>query len=121
MENKTPIEIASALVLLAAAVLLINPLHLWMPDMFHMSVLVALVAVAALLVAFVLREHPQDEREEMHRRYSGRAGFLAGAAVLIAAVAYEGFMGALDPWLVAALAAMLLAKVGAHLYSDRRL
>jgi hypothetical protein len=40
--------------------------------------------------------------------------------VLVAGIVYQGSMGAIDPWLVGALALMLVIRISAHLYSDWR-
>ena len=63
-----------------ALLLLINPGHWFMPDMFVMT----LVCVAALLfflfMGFVFAESVHDEREELHRYIAARLGYLGGAS-----------------------------------------
>ena len=55
----------------------------------------------------------------MLRMLSGRIGYLAGASVLVIAIAVEGFHGAADPWLILALLAMLLGKLFVRGWADR--
>ncbi len=114
------IEIGVLLVLIVLGIVILNPLHLWMPDMMHVTVLAGLLVFFAALAAFVVQEKDGDERENMLRMLAGRIGYLAGAAVLVAAIAIQGFHGGTDPWLVLALLAMLIAKLGVHLYISNR-
>lgn len=110
-----------AAILVAISVLLLNPLHLWMPDMAHMLVLAALLAAFGAFAAFILRERAGDERETALRGLAGRIGFLTGALVLVIAIALEGLVGTPDPWLVLALSAMVVAKLAARAYGDWKL
>ncbi len=119
MKNNHYPEIVSALVLTVVSVLLVNPFHLWMPSMAHMAILAAVVVAFGAFAVFVLRERSGDEREEFHRMFAGRVAYLSGASVLIVAIVVESITESLDPWLVVALLAMVLAKVGAHIYSAR--
>jgi len=114
------LEVSVLVVLIVLSVVILNPLHLWMPSMMHMTVLGALLALFAALAAFVLREHAGDEREVHIRMFSGRIGYLAGAFVLVLAIALQSLHGEADPWLVYALLAMLAGKLLAHLYADTR-
>jgi uncharacterized membrane protein len=117
---KTLSQILCALVIIVLATLLLNPFHIGMADMMHMTLTAGLLAAFGIFVAFVLSEQGGDERERSHRMFSGRAGFLTGALVLVAGIVYQGSMGAIDPWLVGALALMLVIRISAHLYSDWR-
>lgn len=120
MTRNTLTELIVAIVVLATTVLILNPFSFWMPDMAHMVVLGCLLAAFGALSALILREQAGDEREDAHRMLSGRAAFLAGSTVLVLAVAVEGSMGHVDPWLVAALLTMIFTKLGVRLYSDLR-
>lgn len=113
------LEFGVLLVLIALSVVLLNPLHMWMPDMVHMAMLAGFLVIFAAFAAFVVREKARDEREVMLRMLSGRYGYLAGALVLVLAIAVEGLHGTPDPWLIFALLAMLVAKLGAHLRTDQ--
>jgi len=119
MNNKA-IELITALGTLVLALLVLNPFDFFMPTMLAMSFLAALFILFALFAAFVLRERPADEREEQHRARSGRAAFLTGAFVLVAAIIAQHLYGAPDPWLTLALCAMILAKLIAGAWSDAR-
>ncbi len=109
--------ILGALVL--SALVLVDPLHIFMPTMFQMAALAALVAAFALLTTFLVREEARDEREVQLRSTSGRIGFLLGAGVLVAGIAVQGFMDMLDQWLVYALLAMVLGKIVARVWAER--
>ena len=112
------LEFISAAIVIALGILILNPMHFWMPTMMHMAVLAAAVIAFGAFSVFVLRERGGDEREEMHRMFSGRTGFLVGGGVLLAGIVAESMSETLDPWLVGALLAMILAKLGAHIYSS---
>lgn len=116
MKNKFPLILALALVALLAT--LLDPFMLLMPSMATMLVLVALAVLILAWMGFVLKEGAGDEREALHRMHAGRAAYLAGLAVLTAALLYQGFTHALDPWVVAALAAMILVKVFSRSYLE---
>lgn len=118
--TKTFSSLFCAFVIIALAVLLLNPMRVWMPDMMHVTLEVGLLAVFGLFAAFVLHECGGDEREEAHRQFSGRAAFLSGALILVIGIAYQGFRGAVDPWLVLGLSVMLVMKIFVHCYSDWR-
>jgi cobalamin synthase len=112
-------ETIIALALIVLLIVIMNPLHLWMPTMLQMLVLVGILAAFSIFAVFVLRERAADEREGLHRMLAGHAAFLTGAAVLTVAIIIEELHGALDVWLVIALVIMILAKIGAALYSDK--
>ncbi len=121
MTRNTYIELALAVLLLGIAILLLNPFNFWMPDMAHLSMLGCLVAVFGAFAALVFREHAGDEREAAHRMLSGRIAFLVGSLVLVLGIAYQGYVGPVDPWLVVALCSMVLAKLAARFYGESRL
>ncbi len=117
--TKITSQIFSAVVIILLSVLLLNPLGLWMPSMMHTVALTLFLVAFAGFVAFVMQERGGDERESEHRMFSGRIAFLSAAAVAVCGIAYQGITGHIDPWLVAALCVMLIAKIGSHLYSAR--
>ena len=117
MTRDTLPELISALVFSALAVLLINPLDLWMPSMAHTTLLACAVIAFGIIILFFLRERVQDERDEAHRSVAGRAAFLAGSAVLIVGIIVQNGSHQIDTWLVGALIAMVLAKVTARVWT----
>jgi hypothetical protein len=117
---KTPSLTESAIlfVLLVLAVILIDPMHWFMPTMIQMAALAGLVAVFAVLATFLVREQVRDEREEQLRSDSSRIGFLLGAGVLVVAIVVQGYLDMLDHWLVYALLAMVFGKVAARISAE---
>lgn len=107
--------------LVGLAILLLNPFHFWMPDMMIMGILAFTLAVFALFASFVLREHIFDEREEGHRALAGRNAFLVGAGLLTLGIVVQGYKHEVDPWLVVALIAMIIAKILTRIWSDKNL
>lgn len=74
--------------------------------------------LVALYAGLVLREKPADEREEKLREKAGRAGFLAGVFVLSIGVIYQVIFAKVDPFLLLALAVMVLVKIFAFKKSE---
>jgi peptidoglycan/LPS O-acetylase OafA/YrhL len=118
MNSGRIIEFLVALVLVVSAVLLVNPFELWMPDMMYMTVLAVVVAAFGVIAAFMVKERAGDERDESHRSFAGRAAFLVGSGILVIGIVAQTFSHTLDPWLVAALAGMVLAKVAVRRWSE---
>lgn len=106
-------------VLAILAIVIIDPLHWWMPSMMQMAALAGLVAAFGALAVVLVRESARDEREEQLRSHSGRIGFLLGAGVLVVAIAIQGYLDMLDPWLVYALLAMVFGKIAARAIAER--
>ena len=119
MVNNSYKEISISVALVVLLVAILNPLHLWMPDMLHMMMLAAALIVFAVFSAFILRERIADEREGVHRMHAGRIAFLIGAAALVVGIVYQSYIDQLDNWLVVVLVLMVISKIIAHLWSDR--
>lgn len=110
--------LAAGVVVFALAVL--NPFHLLMPTALAMLMLGAFFAFFVALNAFVLRERAVDEREQSHRAQAGRWAFLIGTSVLVVGIMVQDLVAhAIDPWLVWALVAMVVAKLASRAWSDR--
>jgi predicted ABC-type exoprotein transport system permease subunit len=101
--------------------LILNPMHFWMPTGAHILSLVLLVAVTGMIVVFLTREGSEDERDITHRAFAGRVAFLGGALVILLGIVSQGFFGKVDAWLAAALITMVTLKIAARAYADRRL
>ena len=118
MTKDTFAEIVCAIIFCGMAVLLINPMHVWMPSMAHVTMLAIGAAAFGAFVLIVLRERGGDERDEAHRAAAGRAAFLLGSAVLLIGIASQS-SGRIDPWLAYALIAMVVGKIGTRLWTAR--
>lgn len=105
-------------ILIALLALLADPFMLWMPMGAQMLALLCAAALAGLWAGAVAYERPSDEREAAHAMQAGRAAYLCGIGVLIAALLWQGFAHALDPWILASLGAMVLAKFAARLWAQ---
>ena len=119
MQNNTVGEIVVGLILVVLFTALLNPFHLWMPSMLHMIMLGLSIVAFGAYALFVMREKTSDERDAVHRMYSGRVAFLTGAAALVAGIIYQSYVDNIDVWLVFILVVMVVAKIAAHFYSDR--
>jgi len=109
-----------AIALLVLTVALLNPFGWWMPDMMVTGILVALFVGFSLFAGLIWKENARDERETLHRMFAGRVAFLAGVAVLLVGISVQGISHSVDPWLVGALGAMMLAKIFGLLYGQKK-
>lgn len=114
-------ETIVALVLVVLLLLILNPYDFWMPDMAHLTALVALLIAFGVFASYILREKIIDERDAVHRMFAGRAAFLAGSTVLLVGILIGAWKDAVDSWLILSLVVMVLTKIGARFYSDRNL
>lgn len=107
------------LVFVVILILLLNPFGFFMPDMLTKIILAGTVVLFALYVYFILKESPQDEREQLHRFMANRSAYLFGSAILVLGIVYQGSMGHLDPWLLLVLGTMVIAKILSLIHSEK--
>lgn len=120
MKNNFTKEILVSVLLIALAVLLLNPFEFWMPDMVVYSILALVVASFGLLATFIMKEVVVDEREAGHRMIAGRVAFLVGSATLTFGIVIQSLSHNVDFWLVIGLVLMIIAKFGSLFYLDKR-
>lgn len=114
-------EVAVAVVFLILLLLLANPWGLFMPDYVAMGVLAALAFLFGIFANLISGETGGDERERYHGMFADRIAFLAGSGILLIAVIAGELRGGADHWVLAALAAMIVAKVAALGYTRIKL
>jgi len=114
-------EIAVSVILLILLFILFNPFAVFMPGYLVMGLLVAAVVCFGIFSLFLWREGEGDERENLHRMFADRVAFLSGSALLLAGIVIGELSHQLDPWLIYALAIMVIAKVAALIYSKKNL
>jgi len=117
MENNLLQEIFVSVILIILLILFLNPFNLWMPDRIVMMMVLGLIVIFIVFSSFIWKEKAQDERENVHRMFSGRIAFLAGSGILVLGIIIESFKHNLDPWLLLALGGMVLAKIAGLLHS----
>jgi hypothetical protein len=117
--NSKSFHIVVALALVFFLLALGDFLPFWMPNMNEMLVLLIVTLLMLVWSGFVMYEKAVDEREVMLRMHAGRIAYLSGIGVLLLALIVQGFKHAIDPWIMLALAVMVVAKLGARLYLDR--
>jgi putative flippase GtrA len=118
MANKL-FHITTAIILVVLLVLLSDPFMLWMPEQAQMAALLGAAILACLWAGFVMYENAADEREVLHKMHAGRIAYLSGIAILTLALIFQGLAHEIDPWVSAALAAMVISKLVARLYLER--
>jgi len=111
MKNKIFNEITFSIVLVALLLLFTDPLMFWMPSKLVYMLIAGLIAVFAVFAGLVWREKPKDERDERHRMFAGRIGYLLGSGFLIVGIVWQTITSHPDPWLIAALVGMVLGKL----------
>lgn len=105
--------------LVVLLVLFLNPFQkIWMPTMGAVMVILAVIIVFIFYISFFWKEAARDEREDMHRYFAGRFGFISGSGLLLAGILVESLNHKLDNWLVITLVGMVLGKVIGSLYSQ---
>ncbi len=114
-------EIAVSVVLLALLFILFNPFGVFMPGYVVMGLLLGAVVSFGVFSIFLWREGEGDERENLHRMFADRIAYLTGSGLLLAGIVVQELSHSLDPWLIYALAAMIIAKVVARIYSKTNL
>ena len=113
-------ELINALALVFCAILLLNPFHIWMPNMVALFVLALILVFFGIFASFLLREQAGDERDVLHRMLAGRNAFLSGSFVLLSGIVVESFSHhTVDPWIVIALVVMIVVKIGSRVWTDR--
>lgn len=113
-------EIILTLIFVAFLIFFGNPFSLWMPETAVYMVIGGLFVLTAVYAGLVLREKPQDEREEKHRASAGRLGFISGIIILVIAIAFQSFNSHPDFWLIAALGVMIISKMFALLWKNHK-
>jgi len=112
-------EIILAILVILFAICVTDPFMFFMPSPVQMAVLVGLLVLFVAFSVFFWKESPQDEREELHRLKSGKAGFFVGSTILIVGIIYQVLNHELNSWLVGALVGMVAAKA-LSLYKSNR-
>lgn len=115
MTKKIINEISVTLILALLIIILLDLFPFWMPGPVAMIVLLALVLVYIVYAVFMWREKSQDEREDYHKLVASRRAWLSGSSVLIVAVLVQGINHDIDPWILYALLAMIIAKSITHI------
>ena len=114
------VQVCLTLVLVSLAIALLNPWHFWMPTSFHMMLIGLLLAFFGVFILLIWRQKAVDEREELHQMIESRAAYVAGAAILTAALVAQSLQHQVDPWVVHALCAMFIVKTIASIWTQMR-
>ncbi len=118
--NPVFLELVPPLLLVTLLLLFLNPFDWWMPSVLVAVLLCVFLLIFSIFALFFLKERAEDERDNVHRMFSGRMGFFSGALVLVVGVIVQEWQGRLDPWLVYTLIAMILGKIFGREYSKRK-
>jgi hypothetical protein len=119
MKNNYLKEVIVSLILIAFAILLVNPFMFWMPTAFAMATLAVFAVIFFAFASLIFKESSGDEREDLHKLMAGRIAYLVGSGVLVLGIIVQSFAHRIDPWLVVALTVMVLAKVIAVAYRNK--
>jgi Na+/H+ antiporter NhaD/arsenite permease-like protein len=108
---KTKLEILAGIIVLIILIGFLNPTKLLMPDSLIKMLMVALILIFLFLIGLVWQEVPEDERDTQHISKSGRYAFIGGSIVLVLGISLQALRHSIDPWLLYALATMVLIKI----------
>lgn len=120
MKNKSLTEVSISTILIILLVLLLDPFKILMTTQVQMMMIALILVIFISFCAFVWKEKSKDEREQLHKQIASRFAYLSGASVLIIAIVAQSFNHTLDPWIVFALIAMILAKIAGSLYANNK-
>ncbi len=111
------VESTTAVTIFIIAIIFLNPGHLTMPDTINSLLILGFIVAFLVFAAFVLKERPSDEREEMHILKAGRNSYLSGVGILVLGIIFQALKHEVDPWLVYAVCVMVLSKIISRIYS----
>jgi len=114
-------ELSVGIGLLALLFVIFNPWNMFMPDYAVMALLIGAVVLYIAFVIFIWRENSGDERERFHRLFADRIAYFAGSGFLLIGIITQEMNHVLDPWLVFALALMVIAKIAGLIYGKKKL
>ncbi len=103
-------EILIGIIIILLLLLVLNPGDIWMPTLVQMTCSTILLGTFAIFSFFVWKEKATDEREQQHRLIAGRFAFIIGSGILVIALFAQSITHTVDPWIVVALAAMIISK-----------
>jgi len=112
-------SLAPSIALIIILLAFMSPSPLLMPMAGTLLVVIFVIAYITYIALF-WKESAKDEREELHILFSGRVSFIVGITFLSVGVVKQSLAHEIDPWLVTALIAMVLAKSIARIYSDHK-
>ena len=116
MKNKFIGELVLSVSLIALLLFFLQPLTVMMPTPMHPLMIPLLVILFVIFAGVLWKEHPADEREQLHTFIASRFAYFAGIAVLTIAIIIQHQSGSIDPWLVISICVILLAKILGLLY-----
>ena len=113
-------EIAVTVIFLLVLLVLLNPLGLYMPTELIYIILGSILVLFGVYASLILKESPQDEREELHLYIANRFAYIYGSLALVVGIIYQGITDAhIDPWLLLVLAVLVVSKMLSLLHSAK--
>lgn len=104
-------EIIVSLGLVAVLLIKFDPFHWLMPTEIQMLVLCLFAAGFALYAGLIFREKARDEREQSHLYLASRLSYMVGVITLSVIIVIQDLLKQVDPWMMIALAIMILTKL----------
>ena len=118
MKSNLVFQMVATAAFIVASLLLLNPMDFWMGTMAQITALGGVVVACGALLIFILKERAEDERDDVHRMLAGRYAFFAGSLALLIGIILQSESGHLDPWLMIALIAMVVVKIGTRMWTE---
>ena len=107
-------ELLLSIVLIILGYMLLYPQSMSMSHTMHMTVYGLLLICTGIFTGLIIHEQTHDEREYDHNNRAGRFGYTLGVITLLIGIAWQTVYMPYDPWLLVALIAMVIGKVGAR-------
>ena len=80
--------------------------------------MLGLIVTFLVFIGIVWKEHAKDERELQHIHKSGRIAFFIGTTILVIGIIVQAGGHNIDPWLLFALAGMIITKLASRIYHN---
>lgn len=97
-----------------------DPFGITMPSSLQMATLVTLLLVLSLFLVVFWKEKSHDEREELHKHYSGKVAYTAGILSLMIVISTQLLHHKYDIWAPITMAIMIITKILARKYLDTK-
>jgi hypothetical protein len=120
MKNNLLGETLISIILVGLLVFYLDPFEPMMPKPMHMIMIPLVIILFVFLAAFLWRETPGDEREQLHKFIASRIAYFVGTLTLIIAFIYQSLHHTIDNWIIITVCVMLLGKILASLYAKVR-
>lgn len=109
-------EIIISIALVTILLMFLDPVSFVMPQVMHPLMAPTLIVLLVIFTAFLWKEKPGDEREQMHKFIASRFAYFAGIVTVTIGIMFQSVNHVIDPWLIITASVILLAKIVGLVY-----